>query len=422
VPETMPTQVVFRRHGLAFAPSTRGRLVPLMFAALFGAAACGSPAPTAVATGPVEVDVVETRATDVPIYAEFIGTLDGNVNTEVRARVPGFVTAVGYTEGTAVKAGQTLFTIDPQLADAAVTRAFGEVEVAKAALTKAEADVERLKPLAASNAVSRQELDNATAAAAMARASIVSAQGNLKTAQANLGFTKVTSPIDGVAGFAKARVGSLVGQGEPTLLTTVSQLDPIRLRFTISEQLYLRFAADLKRIAADTTTEGQLDMLLADGSVYPKRGKIAVVDRQIDPATGSITLEALFPNPDGLLRPGQFAKIRGVTETKKGVVLVPQRAVRELQGLTQVMVVGEGDKVELRTVVMGPRVGSLWVIESGLKPAERVIVEGLQKARPDAVVAPRVVPLPPLSAESKGGPASGAARTAAPAASAPTEK
>ncbi len=369
----------------------------LVLAALAAAPACKQEAPAPVAQGPVEVLVVETKAEDVPIYAEFIGTLDGNVNAEVRARVPGYVTSVDYKEGAPVKAGQSLFTIDPVLAQAKATQAAGEMAIAQAALAKADRDVERLKPLAASNAVSRQELDNAVAAQLLAKAQITGAEGSLQTARANLGYTKVTSPIDGIAGLAKVRTGNLVGQGDATLLTTVSQLDPVRARFTISEQLYLRFAGDLQRIATDPASTSKLQLILADGSTYAKPGRLAIVDRQIDPTTGTLTLEALFPNPEQILRPGQYAKIRTVTEHRKGAVVVPQRAVRELQGMTQLYVVGEGEKVDLRTVTMGPRVGSNWVVEGGVKAGERVIVEGLQKVRPGVVVAPRVVPIAPSS-------------------------
>lgn len=377
-----------------FARISRSRATALIvLAALAAAPACKQEAPAPAAQGPVEVLVVETKAEDVPIFAEFIGTLDGNVNAEVRARVPGYVTSVDYKEGAPVKAGQVLFTIDPVLAQAKVTQAAGEMATAQASLAKADRDVERLKPLAATNAVSRQELDNAIAAQLLAKAQITGAEGSLQTARANLGYTKVTSPIDGVAGLAKVRTGNLVGQVDATLLTTVSQLDPVRARFTISEQLYLRFAAELQRIAADPNAVSKLELILADGSVYGEHGRLAIVDRQIDPTTGTLTLEALFPNPKQILRPGQYAKVRTVTELRKGAVVVPQRAVRELQGMTQLFVVGEGEKVELRTVTMGPRVGSNWVVEGGVKAGERVIVEGLQKVRAGAVVAPRVVPI-----------------------------
>jgi membrane fusion protein (multidrug efflux system) len=317
------------------------------------------------------------------------------MNVELRARVPGYITSVSYQEGGPVKAGQVLFTIDPVLAQARVTQAVGDMASAEAALAKATVDVDRAKAMMAANVTSRQEYDNAVAAQELAKAQIVGAKGSLQTAQANLGYTKVVSPIDGIAGFTKVRVGSLVGQGDATLLTTVSQLDPIRTRFTISEQIYLRYAADLQRLVSDKTIEGRLELILADGSVFPQRGKLAVVDRQIDPTTGTITLEALFPNPNNILRPGQFAKVRGAVDFRQGAVLIPQRAVRELQGLTQVLVLGEGNKVELRSVTMGVRMGSHWLVEGGLKPGERIIIEGVQKARPGAPVNPTMVPMPP---------------------------
>jgi membrane fusion protein (multidrug efflux system) len=234
------------------------------------------------------------------------------------------------------------------------------------------------------------QLDDAVAAQQAASARLLAMQGTLQTASANLSYTKIQSPIDGIAGLAKVRIGNLVGQSEPTLLTTVSTLDPVRVRFAISENQYLKIADRLAELqieaAQNPNREGQLVLMLADGREYPHKGRVAVIERQIDISTGTLAFEALFPNPDQTLRPGQFAKVRARADTKHGVVLVPQRAVRELQGTQMIGVVGAGNKVEMRTVIATDRVGSNWVVDKGLKGGDRVVVEGLLKARPGEVV------------------------------------
>ncbi|MEW5741488.1 MAG: efflux RND transporter periplasmic adaptor subunit [Myxococcota bacterium] len=354
----------------------------------------GCPKPAAPEKGPQKVLTQKVTRTDVPIYADFIGTVDGFENAEIRARTAGYIEAIHYQEGKAVKKGDLLFTIDPILAQASVTQAAGSVADAQAALAKADLDVARLKPLVAVNAVSRQEYDNALAAQAAAKARMLAAQGSMESSRATLGYTKVTSPIDGVAGIAKVRVGNLVGQAEPTLLTTVSSLDPVRVRFNIPETLYLKVAGRLARFQNEGPdagvigpNRGTLQLVLADGSLYPHRGTIAVVDRQLDISTGTLAFDALFPNPDFTLKPGQFGKVRGIVDTKKDAFLVPQRAVKETQGILQVGVVKD-NKVELKTVLASERVGPNWVVEKGLEDGDVIIVEGLMKVRPgDTVVA-----------------------------------
>lgn len=359
---------------------------------LLTVAACNKPAAVAEKK-PLKVVVQEAQLSDVPVYIELVGTIDGLENAEIRARTPGYVEKIHYEEGRSVKKGDLLFTIDPILAQAAVTSAAGGLEDARASVAKADADVARLKPLVAAKAVSQQEYDDALAAQMAAKARITMNEGSLSTARANLGYTKVTSPIDGVAGLAKVRVGNLVGQSEPTLLTTISTLDPVRVRFSISEQQYLKLADRLGKLQRETLDQSAaqqrpatIELMLADGSPYKHKGRLAVIERQLDISTGTLALEAIFPNPDFTLRPGQFGKVRGSTETKHGVILVPQRALRELQGGYQVGVVGAGNKVEIRPVVATDRVGSDWVIEKGLKAGDRVIVEGLIKTRPGDVV------------------------------------
>ena len=355
-------------------------------------AACNKQ-PDALPPKPLKVVVQEAQLSDVPVYLELVGTIDGLQNAEIRARTPGYVESVHYREGYSVKKGDVLFKVDPILAQASVTSAAGSLEDARALLAKSNADVARLKPLVAANAESQQKLDDALANQQAAKARIMSTEGSLQSAKANLSYTTITSPIDGVAGLAKVRVGNLVGQSEPTLLTTVSTLDPVRVRFAISEQQYLKLSERLvllRKREADGADGGQvrqpLHLILADGSIYAHTGHIDVIERQLDITTGTLAIDAVFPNPNLILRPGQYGKVRGQVDVKRGVVLVPQRAVRELQGGFLVGVVGAGNKVEIRPVTATTQVGSDWVIEKGLKAGELVIVEGLIKAKPGDVV------------------------------------
>ncbi|HET6281824.1 MAG TPA: efflux RND transporter periplasmic adaptor subunit [Polyangia bacterium] len=353
---------------------------------------------------PPDVLVHTVQPEDVPIYAESVGTIDGSLNAEVRARVAGVVTSQAYKEGTFVSKGQLLFTIDPSLTAAAAKKALGDVDGAAAALAKAESDLKRIEPLTHQGVASQQDLDNARAARNLAQANLVSATGGRETASANLSYTRIVAPVAGLAGIAKARLGSLVGQGEATLLTTVSQVNPVRVSYAISEQWYL---SDPRKFQGGGNAPAVLELVLADGSTYAHRGKVTFADRQIDPSTGTLTVVASFPNPDALLRPGMYAKLRDVRELKKAVVCIPQRAVAELQGAAQVMVVGAGNKAETRAVVTGERVGSRWVIKSGLRPGERVIVEGLQKVRNGVVVTPKAMP---VTAAINAGPAGAATK------------
>lgn len=331
---------------------------------------------------PPEVLVTEAQPEDVPLYLEALASLDGLENIEIRARVPGYVLSQDYQEGTFVKKGQLLFTIDPSLTRASTAQASGAVSVAEAALARARSDLARARPLAAAGVLSQQDLEHAIAAEESASAQLAAAQGGLNFARANLGYTRVASPVDGLAGFAKVRAGALVGQNEATLLTTVSQIESIRASFSISEQEYLASPDRIREM-------GSVELILANGTVYKHPGKVELVDRQVDPTTGTLTLQAIFPNPDHLLRPGLYGKVRGVREIKKGALLVPQRAVAELQGTYQLSLVGADNKVEVRAVTMGEHIGSRWLVERGLRPGERLIVEGLQKARAGQPVMPR---------------------------------
>ncbi len=272
-------------------------------------------------------------------------------------------------------------------------QARGDLELALAELDRAKLDVDRLEPLAATKAVSRQEYDHAVAARDARKARVEAARGALETAEANLEYTRVTSPIEGIAGLKEVSVGTLVGQNEPTLLTTVSRLDTVRVRFPIAEQIYLKYARELNQLAAGKAEDARLRLILADGSMYPKAGELALIDRAVQVATGTIALEAHFPNPDNVLRPGQFARVRIYGEPLKDALAVPQRAVMERQSLKELYVVGSQGEVEVREVRTGPRVASFWVIERGIKAGERVVVEGMTRVKPGQHVEVKEVPL-----------------------------
>jgi membrane fusion protein (multidrug efflux system) len=337
---------------------------------------------------PPEVEVVDVVQKDVPIYAEWVGTTDGLVNATIRAQVNGYLIKQNYKEGDAVKKDQVLFEIDPRVFQAAFEQARSQLAQQQARWNTAKANLSRIKPLAAQNAVSKRDLDNAIGAEETAHALVSEAQAALDKAKLDLGFTKVTSLIDGIAGIAKAQIGDLVGPGRIDELTTVSTVDPIKVYVPISEQEYL------KAMGAKSSTEKQkvaLELILSDGSTYPQKGEIAFADRQVDVKTGTIMVATIFPNPGNLLRPGQFARIRAVTTIRNGALLVPQRAVTEIQGKYMVAVVGPDNKADIRQVKVGERVNSQWVINEGLKPGDRVVAEGIQKVKKDMPVTPKPV-------------------------------
>ena len=337
--------------------------------------------------GPAVVEVVSVAQRDVPIYMEWIGSLDGNVNAVIRPQVTGYLIKQNYREGDLVKQGQPLFEIDPRTFEAAVEEAKGLRAQQMARFETTKANLDRIKPLAAVNAVSQKDLDDATGAHLSAKAQLEAAEASLKTAKLNLGFTKITSPVTGIAGIAKAQIGDLLSPSMPTELTTVSTVDPVKVYFNISEREYLKMVGSL----AEGKRPGQtpLDLFLVDGSQYPHQGKVAVFNRQVDTTTGTFKVAALFPNPDNILRPGQYGKVRATMAVEKGALLVPQRAVTEVQGKYLVAVVGADNKVDIRPVVVGERIGSEWIISKGLQPGEQVIAEGTQKVRPGATVNPQ---------------------------------
>ncbi|HME10324.1 MAG TPA: efflux RND transporter periplasmic adaptor subunit [Bryobacteraceae bacterium] len=400
-------------------------------ASLAASAGCAR-ATSGAAPAPLQVQVVKVEQKDVPVYREWIGTLDGLVNADIKAEVSGYLTQQAYTEGSFVKQGQLLFQIDPRPFQASLDQAKGQLaqaeaqlEQARAQLLQAEAqvavmaanqrrtqlDVDRYTPLIQQQAITQQDFDNAiqnnTAAKAQLQsaqaqvatakaqitasgAAVESAKAAVETAQINLGFTRVTSPIDGIPGIAVLQVGALVSPASGAI-TTVSTVDPIKVYFTPSEQEYLDLArqfptAEKRQAQLNTRT---FELILADGSVYPPIGKFYFADRQVDVRTGAIRVAALFPNPGNSLRPGQYGRVRSAVRIEPGALLVPQLAVIDLQGTHQVAVVDSGNMVRIQAVDLGETIGKEWIVQKGLKPGERVIVEGIQKVRQGMQVDPK---------------------------------
>lgn len=411
-----------------------GLLACVSIAMMFAGSACSNGVSANKPAPPINVVVANVEQKDIPVYSEWIGTLDGSVNAEIKAEVSGYLIKQDYTEGTFVRNGQLLFQIDPRPFQAAVeqaegqhAQAVGQLAQARAQLAQAEAqvavaeanqgrtqlDVERYTPLALRQAITQQDLDNATQNNIAAKAQLQSAKAQVETAKAqimamtaavqstqaavetariNLGFTRVTSPIDGIPGAAQQQVGALVNPASGPI-TTVSTLDPIKVYFTASEQEYLEYR---RRFPTDITVKAnnrrlELELILADGSSYAHKGRFHFADRQVDPRTGAIRLAGLFPNPENVLRPGQYGRVRSSTRTEQSALLVPQQAVADLQGSHQVAVVDGENKVSIRTVKLGETVGPDWIVREGVRPGERVIVEGLQKVREGTQVNPTAV-------------------------------
>jgi len=347
---------------------------------------------------PPTVEVAPVVQKDVPVYGEWIGSTDGFVNAQIRPQIEGYVLRRNYQEGYFVKAGQALFDIDPRQFQATYDQARGTLAQNEATLANAKTTAARYRPLAAQKAISQQELDDAETRERTAQANVESARATLEKAKLDLDWTKVTSPIDGIAGVAVSQVGDLVNH--QVVMTTVSQVNPIKVYFNPSEQEYLywvdKHGPVQKTLQNGRNLEmGNLELILSDGSVFPHRGKPFLVGREVDVKTGTIQLAGAFPNPENLLRPGQYAKVRVAVDLRKGAILVPQRAVSELQGSYQVAVVGGDNKVSFRPVKVGNRAGSEWIIDEGLSPGERVVAEGTQKVRPDVVVNPQPYVAPP---------------------------
>jgi membrane fusion protein (multidrug efflux system) len=367
--------------------------------------ACEKPAP--VTPPPTEVYVAEVIQKDVPVYLELVGQTAGFQDAEIRARVEGFLESMDFREGSFVDRGALLYEIDRKPLEAILAQARADQATAEAVLAKANNDVARYTPLVAKQAVSQQELDDAKAQQDASRSQVEAAKSAVEKASLDLGYTKVTSPIAGLAGTTLVKPGNLVGRGENTLLTTVSQIDPILVRVGVTEADYLRIArrgGGAQRNAAPNV--GGIQLTLGDGSVYPHTGRVDVVDRAVDPTTGTLGVQIQFPNPTRVLRPGQYGRVRVLLDTKPQALLVQQRAVQELQSLYSVAIVGADNKVAFRNVKVGQKVDGLWLIEEGLKPGEKVVVEGLQRIRDGLTVVAK--PVPP--AETAATPAAGEAK------------
>jgi RND family efflux transporter MFP subunit len=365
---------------------SRSRVVRRVFlmVALAGALAfatsCSSKMSAAPAMPPPHVSVVAASAQDVPKQREWVATLDGYVNAQIQPQVSGYLIKQNFREGSLVRKGEVLFEIDPRPFQAALNQAGAQLEQAKARLALAEVNVRRDTPLAQQRAIAQSQLDSELAALQEAKANVQAAQAAVETVRLNLSFAKVRSLIDGIAGTATVQMGNLVG---PTsVLTTVSKLDPIKVYFPISEQEYMAYTKASRNVSgAKSMGDMSLELVLSDGSTFGQKGKVAFTDRQVDPQTGTIRMVGSFSNPGNLLRPGQFARVRAITGVMKSAVLIPQRAVSEIQGDYMVAVVGNDNKVATRKVKVGERIGQMWVIEDGVVAGERVITEGGMKVR-----------------------------------------
>lgn len=347
---------------------------------------------------PPEVKVTPVVQRDVPVYIEVIGQTRGSTEIEVRARVEGYLESVDYREGSAVRKGQLLYTLDSRPFQASVAQARGVQAEAEAQLARARQDVVRYEPLVAKNAISRQEYETAVQLARAAEASVEAAKAGVERARIDLSFTRIYAPASGIAGKTEVYPGTLVGRGQSDLLTRISQVDRIHVRVSLPEKDFIEYnRKGTERRRAGNATPLKFELLLSDGSVHPEKGDLVFVDRAVDPETGTILVEVAFPNPGSTVRPGQYARVRVAIDEKKGAILVPQRAVTELQGIYNVAVIKPDDTVDLRMVKPAERIGTLWVIDEGLKAGERIVVEGVQKVRAGIKVTPRPVPAEPAA-------------------------
>jgi len=380
-----PNDAIFRRSGL----------FPVLAFLIIGLVACNKAEPPAAP--PLKVAILELQPRDIPIYLDMVGQTRGSVSIPIRARVDGVLEEMHFLEGRSVTKDQLLYVIDPSPYQSQVVEAQGRLAQARTNMAKARSDLDRIKPLAEIDAVSKQDLDAAVAQYKAAKGAVQAAEAQLEQAEIRLGYTRIHAPVAGLIGITQAKVGEYVGrEPNPVVLNYLSQTDPIRVRFSINEREYLRFsrefASGMREMEGQRAGAADLQLVLADGSIHEHRGKVVNFDAAVDPTTGTLTLEADFPNPDRLVLPGQFARVRAVIEERQGALAVPQRAVMETQGLFQLAVVADDGTVELRRVEMGPRVDGEWIVESGLQAGERIALEGLQRLRTGMKVIPAKQP------------------------------
>jgi len=382
----------------------RLKLIGLIVCLPFLWIACGEKTAEKAAPPPQEVSVVETVAQDVPLYLEFVGEVAGLKDIAIRARVEGFLEGLHFKEGSEVTAGALLYTLESQPFEEKVATRMSMVAEQETMLAKTKGDLERIRPLADINAVSKSDLDQAVAAYEATLSSLEAANANLRAAKIQLSYTKIKTPINGIIGKTQAKVGDFVGKDpNPVILNTVSRVDTILVTFYITETQYLTIARHLAKEKPEEIEEREanLELILIDDSVYEHKGRADFINREVDATTGAMLIQASFPNPQNLLRPGQFARVKAQAQVVKDAILVPQRCVMELQGLYNVYVVDAENKVVSREVTAGPKVDSFWLIEKGLKPGEKIIYEGIQKVRDGATVKPTLADMNAIAQEKK---------------------
>ena len=381
------------------------RTVALTISFSFVLFACGDQNKEAPKAPPPEVSVVETMATDVPLFLEFVGETSGVKDITIRARVEGFLEGLHFQEGSIVKKGDLLYTLESQPFEEKVATRMSSVAEVKTNLAKNKGDLDRYKPLAKINAVSKSDLDAAQAAYDASLSSLEAARANLRAAKIELSYTKIYSPIDGIIGKTQAKVGDFVGkEPSPVILNTVSQVDTILVTFFITEIQYLEFTRfKAKNDPAEQVDDGddKFELILVDGSVYGHRGRLDFVDREVNTTTGAMLVQATFPNPEQLLRPGLFTKVRFQVRVVKDAIMIPQRSVMEIQGLHNVFVVDSNDTIQTRSIEVGNKVGSSWMITEGLQAGEKVVYEGLQKVKDGVTVKATIVDIEPTGQDKK---------------------
>jgi membrane fusion protein (multidrug efflux system) len=372
-----------------------GLSLPLLFSA------CGKK--QTAAPPATKVQVIEVLQTDIPVPMDFIGQTYGSKDIPIRARVDGFLTGLYFQEGAQVKKGQLLYSIDPEQYKALEATKLSGLSEARTRMVKAESDLNRIRPLAAINAVSQRDLDAAVADYDAAKARVEAEEAQLKYARINLSYTQITSPINGIIGKTEAKTGEYVGKApNPVVLNTVSSTDTILVNFSISESEFLGLIRNMQKKEAEMAAnepaekdeEAKISLILSDGSLFNQPGRFSFADRQVDPATGTILFQASFPNPERLLRPGQFARIRVIMDERKDGLLIPQRCVKEFQGVYQVYALTSDNNIEIRNVKLGPKLGGMWIVEDGLKAGEKIVFEGLNLVRPGQKTEPVLVEIP----------------------------